>query len=101
MKCQVVYALADRQHVVDLELQAGATVADAVQASGLREQHPEIGADAVLGVFGKVVPGTQRLREGDRVEIYRPLRVDPREARRARTQRRSEATRSARVQSKR
>lgn len=80
---EVVYASADRQRVVGLPLTDGLTALAAVRASGLLEEFPELDpAKLTLGVWGRRVPGEERLRSGDRVEIYRPLRFDPRAARR-------------------
>jgi putative ubiquitin-RnfH superfamily antitoxin RatB of RatAB toxin-antitoxin module len=59
------------------------TAFEAVTASGLLEEFPDLaGRDLPLGIYGRRVESAQVLRDGDRVEIYRPLRVDPREARR-------------------
>jgi len=74
----VVYALAERVEVVALELAAGATVADALRACGFTHK-----AGAV-GIFGKRVDAGTVLTDGDRIEIYRALRLDPKEARRRR-----------------
>lgn len=80
---EVVYARPDRQCVVQVPLKAGMTALDAVRAAALERQFPELTrAEPVLGIFGRRVEVSQRLRDGDRVEIYRPLRFDPREARR-------------------
>ena len=79
MKVEVVHALPEGADVVSVQLPEGATVADAVAASGLRGSE--------FGVFGKRVLPEQRVRDGDRVEIYRPLKVDPKEARRRRARR--------------
>jgi putative ubiquitin-RnfH superfamily antitoxin RatB of RatAB toxin-antitoxin module len=68
---------------VDLQLSSGATVADALRASGLAERHPGLDA-ASVGVWGHVQPLDHPLRDRDRVEWYRPLTVDPKEARRLR-----------------
>jgi putative ubiquitin-RnfH superfamily antitoxin RatB of RatAB toxin-antitoxin module len=69
---------------VCLALEPGATVADALGASGLLQKHG-LGLEALsVGVWGRRQPVDAVLREGDRVEIYRPLRVDPKEARRQR-----------------
>ena len=76
MKVEVVYAQPETAEVRSVQVPAGATVADAVAASGLQ--------GSVFGVFGKQVLPTHPLREGDRVEIYRPLQIDPKEARRRR-----------------
>jgi len=70
---------------VDLQLPAGATLADAVRASGLLERHPGIELEsAKVGIWGKAATLDTPLRDGDRVELYRPLFVDPKEARRLR-----------------
>jgi len=91
MRVDVVYALPDRQDCVAVELTNGASAADAVRASGLLARHPELAKRALqLGVFGRRVALTCRLQDGDRVELYRPLPEDPREARRARARRRTE-----------
>ena len=80
---EVAYARADRQFVIPLELPAGATLADAIHASGLLASCPEIDLDKHrVGVFGKLAPLDRALREGDRAEIYRPLVGDPKEIRR-------------------
>jgi len=80
---EVAYALPDRQRVVQLPLRDGMTALEAVQAAGLEREFPEIAArDLVLGIFGRRVEANEVLRNGDRVEIYRPLRFDPRDARR-------------------
>jgi uncharacterized protein len=66
-------------------LPAGATVFQALEASGLRESYPE--ADlrgAAVGIWGRKVRLDQSVRDHDRVEIYRPLKVDPKVARRER-----------------
>lgn len=70
---------------VQLQLVNGATVADALRASGLPQQFAELAAGTcVLGVWGRKARPQQRLHDGDRIEIYRPLQVDPKVARRAR-----------------
>jgi putative ubiquitin-RnfH superfamily antitoxin RatB of RatAB toxin-antitoxin module len=83
----VVYAEAGRVFEVALRLPAGATVADAIGASGLREVRPdiEIRADR-LGIFSRKATFETPLRDGDRVEIYRPLGIDPKDARRRRAE---------------
>lgn len=91
-RCEVVYALPERQLVVAVTLEAGATVRDAIERSGLCSTQPEVAAALQpggpgVGVFGRVVTLEHILRDGDRVEIYRPLRIDPKTARRARAAR--------------
>lgn len=71
-----------------LELPAGGTVADAIAASPLRTQFPDVDPEALgVGVWGRKATLRQELRENDRVEIYRPLKVDPKVARRERFRR--------------
>lgn len=83
VRVEVVFALPGRQELVSLELPAGATVAQAVEASGLAEKFPEQDLSrCAIGVWGHVAERDRRLRDGDRVEIYRPLLLDPQEARR-------------------
>ena len=86
LRVEVAYSpQADRVDLVSLELHDGATVACALQASGLLARYPAIDlAHMALGVWGRVVPLDEVLRDADRVEIYRPLIVDPKEARRLR-----------------
>lgn len=82
MRVEVVLALPRTARSVMLELAEGATVADATAASGL----PLDGVDG-FAVFGlRAAPGT-RLRDGDRVELLRPLQLDPKQARRQRAAR--------------
>jgi len=83
MRVTVAWALPDEQVVAPLDLPEGATVDGAIRASGLQLMFPEIDlASHGVGIYGRVVSLGQVLREGDRVEIYRPLQMDPREARR-------------------
>ncbi|MDF2446466.1 MAG: protein YfjF [Moraxellaceae bacterium] len=84
---EVVYGLPQEQALLQLAVPAGTTVREAARLSRLAERFPEIDIEhAPLGIFGKLLkaPETQPLREGDRVEIYRPLLIDPKEARRLR-----------------
>jgi uncharacterized protein len=89
MKVSVVYALPGRQVVRELDLPAGATLAMALDQSGLLQEFPEIDPQSVpVGVYGRVVPLHSVLQPGDRVEIYRQLRVEPKAARRKRVSKR-------------
>ncbi len=82
---EVVYATPARQVVKTLTLPAGSNVEAAIRASGLLEQFPEIvlGVNRA-GVYGEIVGLDESLEGGERVEIYRPLIADPKEARRQR-----------------
>ena len=80
---EVVFALPGRQKLVEVSLSQGATVGDAVAASGLSTRFPDNDLSACeTGIWGRVVSLDKPLADGDRVEIYRPLEMDPREARR-------------------
>lgn len=81
----VVYADPTRAFLVDIALPLGATVADAIAASGIREQRPEVVISAErLAIFARKASPDAVLRDGDRVEILRPLKMDPKDARRQR-----------------
>ncbi|MDQ7989738.1 MAG: RnfH family protein [Candidatus Dactylopiibacterium sp.] len=87
MKISVCYALPQRQEILELDLPEGSVVEDAVTRSGLLARYPEISlADGKFGIYGKISRSDAVLREGDRVEIYRPLIADPKEVRRKRAE---------------
>ncbi len=80
---EVAYACPERQTVVRIDLVDGMTAMAAVEAAKIADAHPELRDRKLdLGIYGHPVPASYLLRSGDRVEIYRPLAVDPREARR-------------------
>jgi uncharacterized protein len=94
MRIEIVYARPEAQIVEVVTLPRGATVRDALVASGILERFPEIDvAKTAFGVYGMRVSLDAVLSEDDRVEIYRPLKVDPKEARRRRAQVRHSAKR--------
>ena len=78
----VAYAERDRQTVIELAVPAGTTAAEAIERSRIRDRHPGIAAAAPIGIYGRIVPPTAVLGEGDRVELYRGLPADPKEKRR-------------------
>lgn len=83
VKIEIVFALPEQQELIELSVDAGTTVAQAISMSAFAGRFPQHDIDACeVGVWGNVVPRTAVLQDGDRVEIYRPLRMDPREARR-------------------
>ncbi len=85
MNIEVCYALPDKQIIVPIKLGAGATVAMAIATSNILLKFPQIDlARNRVGIFGKLAKLDSVLREGDRVEIYRPLIADPKDARRKR-----------------
>ena len=88
LKIEVVYALCDEQVLTALEVEEGASVQEAIERSGILRRYPGIELiPGRVGIFGKVVDPASKLRDGDRVEIYRPLEADPKEARRRRVKR--------------
>lgn len=85
MLVQVAYALSDEVFLREVRVPVHATVADALARSGLDAAYPGLDLAAVpVGIHGRKVKRTQVLREGDRVEVYRPLQLDPMQARRQR-----------------
>jgi uncharacterized protein len=79
----VVYALPDRQTVVPLEVPSGTTVGEAVRLSSLASRFPELATSSLnCAIFGRVVPLGQVVAAGDRIEVLRPLLIDPKESRR-------------------
>lgn len=78
LRVEVVCAWPDRHEAVTLELEHGATAGDAVRASGIRAEH------SGLAIYGEPAGASTPLREGDRVELLRPLAIDPKDARRRR-----------------
>lgn len=82
---EVVYALPREQALLKLQVPPGTTVVEAVRLSGILQLHPDIDlARNKFGIFGKLTQADAVLRDRDRIEIYRPLRADPKEVRRKR-----------------
>ncbi|MGV7960342.1 RnfH family protein [Photorhabdus tasmaniensis] len=85
---EVVYALPDRQYLRTVKLSQGATVEQAIVASGLLTLRNDIDLQKnKVGIYSRPAKLTDILEEGDRVEIYRPLLADPKEMRRKRAER--------------
>jgi putative ubiquitin-RnfH superfamily antitoxin RatB of RatAB toxin-antitoxin module len=81
----VALAFPGRQEVLELEMPEGSTAGDAILAAKLGERFPGIDAGTLeVGVWSRVASAATVLREGDRVELYRALKADPKDARRAR-----------------
>lgn len=81
---ELVYALPDCQDLITLEVPVGTTVGEAILSSGLAGRHGIDVASVLAGIYGRRVGLERVLRDGDRVEIYRPLKADPKQARRRR-----------------
>ena len=87
LEIEVVYGLPGKQVLKKMNVQNGCTAREAVCQSGLDEIFSELDLQtAPLGIFGKSVKDETLLRDKDRIEIYRPLLIDPKEARRKRAQ---------------
>ncbi len=84
-RVEVAFATPERQLIVPVEVPVGTTAIEAVRLSGIEEQFPEIDLEKNrMGVFGKLCKPERSLAPGDRVEIYRPLKADPKVVRRER-----------------
>ena len=85
IKVEVCYALPAKQELVGVKLPEGATLAQALEASGLLQKYPEIDLKKnKFGIYAKLSKPDAVLRDRDRVEIYRPLIADPKEVRKQR-----------------
>lgn len=83
IRVEVVYALRDRQALHAVELDEGGTAEEAIRRSGILTEFPEIDLRrAKVGIFGRPASLRTLVRDGDRVEIYRPLIADPKDTRR-------------------
>ena len=88
LRVEVAYAEPGAQFLQALQLPAGATVAAALAASELARRFPALDLTAArLGIFSRPATSATVLRDGDRVEVYRPLQVNPKEVRRQRAER--------------
>lgn len=97
IRIRVVCAEAGRQTVLNLKVDAGCTAGEALRQSGILANHAGVDADSCgVGVFGHEVPREYRLRDGDRLEVLRPLTEDPRERRRRLVKQRATGKKSAR-----
>ncbi|GMM69934.1 RnfH family protein [Alteromonas sp. MTD1] len=95
---EVAYALPTKQTIVDVALKEGTTVQQAIEASNILEQFPDIDLKATkVGVWSRVVKLNDTLIDGDRIEIYRPLIADPKEIRKRRAEKAKEEGRADKV----
>jgi putative ubiquitin-RnfH superfamily antitoxin RatB of RatAB toxin-antitoxin module len=82
---EVAYATPAKQTIIKLTVESGSTLETAIERSGILEVYPEIDLQLQkVGVFSKIKVLSYKVHEGDRIEIYRPLVIDPKEARRNR-----------------
>ncbi|MRX28543.1 RnfH family protein [Kangiella sp. HZ709] len=85
IKAEVAYALPDKQTLLSLQVDKDDSLEVIIKASGILELYPEIDlAVSKVGIFSKLAKLTDTLHDGDRIEIYRPLIVDPKEVRKQR-----------------
>lgn len=85
LRVEVCHALPERVFLRELTVATGTSLHQAIVASGLLEQMPEVDISVLkVGVHGKLKPLDAAVREGDRIEVYRPLQADPKDARRRR-----------------
>jgi len=86
---EVAYAKPEEQVILSLEVRAGICLEEAIRQSGILERFPEIDLEQqAIGIFSQPRTLSDRVVAGDRIEIYRPLLADPKEARRLRAKRR-------------
>ena len=84
---EVAYGVVDNQFLKSITVASGANIRDAILQSGLLQQFPDLNIDMLeAGIFSKKMPLDHVISDGDRIEIYRPLLIDPKEARRRRAQ---------------
>lgn len=100
-RLRVSVAYSPRAGEVDevvVDVPAGTTLIEAIRASGVEQRHPTLDlSQAKRGVWGRLQPDDTVLRERDRVEVYRPLQVDPKEARRLRYRKKGASAQAART----
>jgi len=95
LRVSVAVALPDRQEVIDVELPEGATAREAIAAACVAERFPQLETGAMaLGIWSRPCEAGTVLRDGDRVELYRPLKADAKALRRARARLKPSSTRS-------
>ncbi|WP_223668540.1 RnfH family protein [Kangiella shandongensis] len=93
LKVEVAYALPEKQTLLQLEVRADATIEDVISQSGILDLYPEIDLNKQkVGIFSKLAKLGDHLHDGDRVEIYRPLLIDPKEVRKQRAQKARQET---------
>ena len=108
IEVEVAYALPDKQELITLSVKQGTTAQAAVLTSGLTSKHPEIDINKTkMGIFSKPLdgkhlplPADYQLQHKDRVEIYRPLLIDPKQARLLRAQKKAKLEKEKAAQNK-
>lgn len=101
MEIEVAYALPDRQAIIAVSVETGTTIEAAILQSGILDQFPDIDlAKQKVGIFNEKRSLSEVVHAGDRIEIYRPLTIDPKEARRAKARAKVKALARIRSQPK-
>ncbi|MDO1508863.1 MULTISPECIES: RnfH family protein [unclassified Neisseria] len=91
VEIEIAYGTAEKQLLETMQVEEGTTTRQAVLQSRIAAEFPDADVEkAPLGIFGKAVKDDTVLRDKDRVEVYRPLLIDPKEARRLRVQSKNE-----------
>jgi len=97
IQVEVAYASRERGEIIALTVPAGVNIREAIELSGILQLFPEIDLNQQsVGIFSKKRELTDELAAGDRVEIYRPLTIDPKEARRAKAKMKAKHDRQSR-----
>jgi putative ubiquitin-RnfH superfamily antitoxin RatB of RatAB toxin-antitoxin module len=95
---EVAFALPDKQTLLAVDVNADATIEQAVEASGILDIHPEINLkENKVGIWSRMVKLKDAVKAGDRIEIYRPLIADPKEVRKRRAEKAKEEGRADKV----
>ncbi|WP_282146161.1 RnfH family protein [Alteromonas stellipolaris] len=98
MQIEVAYALPTKQSLVDVAIKEGATVEEVIHASNLLNEYPDIDLSSTkVGIWSRVVKLRDTVKDGDRIEIYRPLIADPKEIRKRRAEKAKEEGRADKV----
>ena len=98
MQIEVAYALPTKQSLVDVAIKECATVEEVIQASNLLNEYPDIDLSSTkVGIWSRVVKLRDTVKDGDRIEIYRPLIADPKEIRKRRAEKAKEEGRADKV----
>lgn len=85
IKIEIIYALPEEQELLDLQVENETCIEEAIKQSGILQKYPEIDLTVnKVGIFSQITNLDMPLRDGDRIEIYRPLIIDPKEARKNR-----------------
>lgn len=98
IKIEVAFAKPDKQSLLEVVIEQGTTVEQAIKSSGMLKRFPEIDLNTLkVGIWNRTCKLTDQPKEGDRIEIYRPLIADPKEVRRRRAEKAKEEGRANKV----